>query len=70
MERERASRTKKGWARARSVGAQVDEAEVLLLVAPEDAERADAVLAQAEAGEDALPDDAETAPDTPEDATR
>jgi len=49
---------------------QVDEAEVLLLVAPEDAERADAVLAQAEAGEDALPEDAEADPDTPEDATR
>jgi hypothetical protein len=49
---------------------QVDEAEVLLLVAPEDAERADVVLAQAEAGEDALPDDSETDPNTPEDATR
>jgi hypothetical protein len=39
---------------------QVDEAEVLLLVPPEQAEQADAVLARAEAGEDALPEDADT----------
>ena len=38
---------------------QVDEAEVLLLVPPEHAEQADAVLARAEAGEDALPEDAD-----------
>ncbi len=44
---------------------QVDEAEVLLLVAPADAERADAVLAEAEAGEDAIPEDTETDPDAP-----
>ena len=49
---------------------QVDEAEVLLLVAPEDAERADAVLEQAEAGEDVLPEDLEADPDTPGDTTR
>ncbi len=45
---------------------QVDEAEVLLLVAPEDAERADGVLAEAEAGDDAIPEDAEADPDAPE----
>jgi hypothetical protein len=39
---------------------KVDEAEVLLLVPPEQAEQADAVLARAEAGEDALPEDADT----------
>ena len=39
---------------------QVDEAEVLLLVAPADLDRADAVLAEAEAGRDVLPEDAET----------
>ncbi len=39
---------------------QVDEAEVLLLVAPGDRERAGAVLAEAEAGEDTLPEDADT----------
>jgi len=39
---------------------QVDEAEVLLLVAPEDLDRADAALAEAEAGRDALPEDADT----------
>ena len=39
---------------------QVDEAEVLLLVAPSDLERADSVLAEAEAGRDALPEDSET----------
>ena len=38
---------------------QVDEAEVLLLVPPEQADRADEVLARAEAGEDRLPEDAE-----------
>jgi len=42
---------------------QVDEAEVLLLVAPADLDRADAVLAEAEAGRDALPEDADTAPE-------
>ena len=42
---------------------QVDEAEVLLLVPPEHAEQADAVLAGAEAGEDALPEDADTGPE-------
>ena len=49
---------------------QVDEAEVLLLVAPEDAERADAVLAQAESGEDTLGEDGEADPETAGDATR
>jgi hypothetical protein len=39
---------------------QVDEAEVLLLVAPADLDRADAVLAEAEAGQDALAEDADT----------
>jgi len=48
----------------------VDEAEVLLLVAPEDAARADAVLAQAEAGEDALAEDAEADPEAPGDPAR
>jgi hypothetical protein len=38
---------------------QVDEAEVLLLVPPELAERADAVLAEAESGRDALVEDSE-----------
>jgi hypothetical protein len=38
---------------------QVDEAEVLLLVPPEQADSADEVLARAEAGEDRLPEDAE-----------
>lgn len=38
---------------------QVDEAEVLLLVPPEDADRADGLLARAEAGEDELPEDAD-----------
>jgi hypothetical protein len=38
---------------------QVDEAEVLLLVPPDEADRADEVLARAEAGEDKLPEDAE-----------
>lgn len=38
---------------------QVDEAEVLLLVPPEQADRADEVLASAEVGEDRLPEDAE-----------
>ncbi len=42
---------------------QVDEAEVLLLVAPVDLERATAVLAEAEAGEDVLPEDADTGKD-------
>ncbi len=37
-----------------------DAGEVLLLVAPADRERADAVLAEAEAGRDALAEDAET----------
>jgi hypothetical protein len=36
---------------------QVDEAEVLLLVPPEDADRADGLLARAEAGEDELSED-------------
>ena len=45
---------------------QVDEAEVLLLVPPEQAEQADAVLARAEAGEDALPEDADTGAEKPE----
>ena len=45
---------------------QVDEAEVLLLVPPEQAEQADAVLARAEAGEDALPEDADTGPEKSE----
>ena len=49
---------------------QVDEAEVLLLVAPEDAERADAVLAQAEAGDDTLSEDVDTDADTPGETTR
>ncbi len=49
---------------------QVDEAEVLLLVSPEDAERADALLAEAEAGGDELPADVETEPDPPGGATR
>jgi len=49
---------------------QVDEAEVLLLVAPEDAERADAVLAEAEAGEDTIGEDADTEPDGPGDPGR
>jgi hypothetical protein len=43
---------------------QADQGEVLLLVAPSDLERADAVLAQAEAGEDTLPEDAETESET------
>jgi hypothetical protein len=43
---------------------QVDEGEVLLLVAPSDLERADAVLAEAEAGGDTLPEDAETETDS------
>lgn len=38
---------------------QVDEAEVQLLVPPEEADRADEVLARAEAGEDELPEDSE-----------
>lgn len=38
---------------------QVDEAQVLLLVPPEEADRADEVLARAEAGEDLLPEDVE-----------
>ncbi len=45
---------------------QVDEAEVLLLVPPEHAEQADAVLGRAEAGEDALPEDADTGPEKSE----
>ncbi len=49
---------------------QVDEAGVLLLVSPENAERADAVLAEAEAGEDALPADVDTEPGPPGDAKR
>ena len=49
---------------------QVDEADVLLLVAPEDAERADGVLAAAEAGDDALPADAEPEPEPPGGAPR
>ncbi|MBZ5588288.1 MAG: DUF2007 domain-containing protein [Acidobacteriia bacterium] len=49
---------------------QVDEAEVLLLVAPEDAERADAVLAQAEAGDDTLSEDVDADADTPGETTR
>jgi len=40
---------------------QVDEAEVLLLVPPELAERADAVLAEAESGRDTLAEDADPA---------
>jgi len=47
---------------------QVDEAEVLLLVSPGDADRAGAVLARAAAGEDALPTDVEAEP--AEDETR
>jgi hypothetical protein len=43
---------------------QADQGEVLLLVAPSDLERADAVLAQAEAGDDALPEDADTETET------
>lgn len=38
---------------------QIDEAQVLLLVPPEEADRADEVLARAEAGEDLLPEDVE-----------
>jgi hypothetical protein len=38
---------------------QVDEAEVQLLVPPVEADRADEVLARAEAGEDELPEDSE-----------
>ena len=41
---------------------QVDEAEVLLLVPPEDADRADGLLARAEAGEDELPEDTDAGP--------
>lgn len=44
---------------------QADTAEVLLLVAPEDAERADAELARAEAGEDEVRDEDVTAADEP-----
>ena len=47
---------------------QVDEAEVLLLVGPEDADRADALLAQADAGEDTIPEDVDAEPDTSGDA--
>jgi hypothetical protein len=47
---------------------QVDEAEVLLLVPPELAERADAVLAEAESGSATLAEDAE--PPDPESADR
>lgn len=39
---------------------QTDVGEVLLLVAPADLERAEAVLAEAEAGRDALAEDADT----------
>ncbi|MGD1146715.1 MAG: hypothetical protein ABR961_02045 [Thermoanaerobaculaceae bacterium] len=49
---------------------QVDEAEVLLLVGPDNAERADTVLAQADAGEDTLPEDVEAEPDTLGDAEK
>jgi len=49
---------------------QVDEAEVLLMVSPEDAERADALLAQADAGEDSLPADVEADTDPPGGADR
>jgi hypothetical protein len=38
---------------------QVDEAEIQLLVPPEHADRADEVLARAEAGEDELPEESE-----------
>jgi hypothetical protein len=47
---------------------QADTAEVLLLVAPEDAERAEEVLAQAESGADEVSDDdlaAESGPPEP-----
>jgi len=49
---------------------QVDEAEVLLLVSPENADRADALLAQADSGQDTLPEDLETEPDPPGGPTR
>lgn len=49
---------------------QVDEAEVILLVAPADATRAEAVLARAEAGADTLAEDVEVDPDGPGDPTR
>ncbi len=49
---------------------QVDEAEVVLLVAPDDAARADAVLERAEAGADTLAEDVEVDPDGGEDGTR
>jgi hypothetical protein len=39
---------------------QTDEAEVLLLVAPADLDRADAMLAEAETGRDALAEEADT----------
>ena len=49
---------------------QIDEAEVVLLVAPDDAARADAVLERAEAGADTLAEDVEVGPDETEDGTR
>jgi hypothetical protein len=49
---------------------QVDEAEVLLLVPPADVERADAALADAEAGADALPEDLEEGAGESGDETR
>lgn len=49
---------------------QIDEAEVVLLVAPADAKRADAALERAEAGTDTLADDVEVDPDGTEDGTR
>ena len=47
---------------------QVDEAEVLLLVGPENAERADILLADADAGEDTLPEDVDAEPGAPRNA--
>jgi hypothetical protein len=41
---------------------QVDEAEVLLLVPPEHADRADGLLARAEAGEEELSEDTDAGP--------